>query len=231
MPDEPEESRSRFEPEDDGPLCALAFKIVAEPHGDLTFARIYGGTLRRGKGVFNPRLGRHERPGRLLRMHADEREALETAGPGEIVALVGLKQTATGDTLCDKDHAVALESITFPEPVISMAIEPRSTKDKDKLEEALGRMAREDPTFRVRKDPETDQTLIAGMGELHLEVLKNRLLRDFKVAANVGKPRVSYRQTVRAEGAARHQFQRLIAGSEQRAEVGLAVAPQPTDQG
>ena len=145
-------------------LCALAFKIISDSHGDLTFVRIYAGTLKQGKGLYNPRLGRHERAGRLLRMHADEREAIESAGPGEIVALVGLKQTATGDTLCNKEDPIALESIVFPDPVISMAIEPKSTADRDKLEDVLGRLAREDPTFRVRRDPETDQTLIAGWG-------------------------------------------------------------------
>ena len=223
-PESPDVVEKR-EPDPDGPLCALAFKIITDAHGDLTFVRIYSGTLKAGKGVYNPRLKRHERPGRVLRMHADEKEALQEASAGEIVALIGLKETATGDTLCDKDHPIALESIHFPEPVISMAIEPKSTADKDKMEEALSRLAREDPTFRVRQDPETGQTIIAGMGELHLEVLKNRLVRDFRVEANVGAPRVSYRQTVRGPGKARHRFERVIAGTPQWAEVEVAVAP------
>jgi len=223
-PERPEET-VRLPPEADGPLCALAFKIITEAHGDLTFARVYSGTLRQGKGLYNPRLKRHERAMRILRMHANEREALEQASAGEIVALAGLKQTATGDTLCEKEHPIALEPIHFPEPVIRMAIEPRSAADRDRLEEALQRLAREDPTFRVSRDPETDQTLVSGMGELHLEILRNRLVRDFGVEANVGRPRVSYRQTVGGAGRAEARFQRLIAGREQVATVALRVEP------
>ncbi|MDF1701898.1 MAG: elongation factor G [Planctomycetota bacterium] len=223
-PDAPEEEVS-IPPEDDAPLCALAFKILSDAHGDLTFVRIYSGTLQSGKGMYNPRLGKHERAMRLLRMHANERKQLETASAGQIVAIAGLKLTATGDTLCDKTEPVALEPITFPEPVISMAIEPKSTADKDRLEEVLDKMAREDPTFRVTTDPETGQLLIAGMGELHLEVLKNRLLRDFRIEANVGKPRVSHRQTVRGRGKATCTFERLIAGVDQTATVTIAVQP------
>ncbi|MDA1193617.1 MAG: elongation factor G [Planctomycetota bacterium] len=223
-PEDPDQ-RVAVEPDDDAPLCALAFKILSDTHGDLTFVRVYAGTLRQGKGVYNPRLGRHERAMRLLRMHAGDREQLDSAGTGDIVAVTGFKETATGDTLCDKEHPLVLESIRFPEPVISMAIEPRSTADKDRLEECLGRLAREDPTFRVSTDPETGQLLIAGMGELHLEVLKNRLLRDFRIEANVGKPRVSHRQTVRGPGRATYTFQRLIAGIEQVATVEIEVRP------
>ena len=212
-----------FEPDPKGPLCALAFKIVTESHGDLTFVRVYSGTIKQGKGVYNPRLGKHERPGRLLRMHANDREQLTEVSAGHIAALVGLKETATGDTLCQKEHPVALESIVFPTPVISMAIEPRSAADKDKLEDVLGRMAREDPTFQVREDAETGQTIIAGMGELHLEVLKHRLTRDYKIEANVGKPRVAYRQTVRGVGTAEYTFSRLIAGEQQTATVTIRV--------
>ncbi len=224
VPDQPEKDVT-FEPKDDEPLCALAFKIMTESHGDLTFVRVYAGQIKQGKGVYNPRLGKHERPQRILRMHANDRQQLDAIGAGEIAALVGLKNTVTGDTLCTKDRLVALESIRFPEPVISMAIEPRSTADRDRLEEVLGRMAREDPTFRVSQDAETGQTIISGMGELHLEVLKNRLLRDFKIEANVGKPRVSHRQTVRGAGKASHSFERLIAGVEQKATVEIQVAP------
>jgi len=215
----------RFDPSDAAPLCALAFKIITDAHGDLTFVRIYSGVIKQGKGLYNPRLGRHERGMRLLRMHADERQQIEQAGAGQIVAIVGLKRTATGDTLCEKDHPIALEAIHFPEPVISMAIEPRSSAERDRLEEVLGRLAREDPTFRVSADAETGQTLIAGMGELHLEVLKHRLLREFHIQASVGKPRVSHRQTVRGVGEARFTFQRLIAGVTQTASVALRVQP------
>lgn len=218
-------------PDPQEPLCALAFKVITESHGDLTFVRVYSGTLRQGKGLYNPRLGKHERGMRVLRMHANERESVDSAQAGEIVALVGLKLTATGDTLCDKDAPIALEPIRFPEPVISMAIEPRSAAERERLEEALGRLAREDPTFRVSRDPETDQTIISGMGELHLEVLRNRLLRDFRVEANVGRPRVSYRQTVRGRGRAEVTFQRVIAGKEQVAAVTLEVEGAPAGAG
>jgi elongation factor G len=214
----------RVEPDPEGPLVALAFKILTESHGDLTYVRLYSGSLAQGQGLYNPRLDKHERAMRVLRMHANEREAVDRAVAGDIVALVGLKATATGDTLCDKREPVALEPITFPMPVISMAIEPRSAADRDRLDEALERLQREDPTFRRSVHEETGQTIIAGMGELHLEVLKNRLVRDFGVQANVGPPRVSYRQTVSGVGEARVVFERTIAGKEQRAEVALRVS-------
>jgi elongation factor G len=206
-----------FPADPDGPAVALAFKIVTDAHGDLTFVRIYSGTIRPGQGLWNPRLRKHERAMRILRMHANEREPIEEARAGDIVALVGLKATATGDTLCGKDDPVTLEPIQFPAPVIHMAIEPRSAADRERLEEALARLAREDPTFHTRLHEETGQTIIAGMGELHLEVLRNRLVRDFGVQANVGAPRVSYRQTVSAPGVATHRFQRQVAGKEQTA--------------
>ncbi len=212
-------------PDDTDPLCALAFKIVTDAHGDLTFVRLYSGSIRQGQGLYNPRLRRHERALRILRMHANEQTGLEEAFAGDIVALRGPKQTATGDTLCDKAHPIALEPIVFPEPVISMAIEPRSAADRDRLDEVLQRLAREDPTFRTTSDEETGQTIISGMGELHLEVLRHRLTRDFGVEANVGRPRVSYRQTVRAEASATKTFQRLIQGREQVATVTIRVRP------
>jgi len=218
-------------PDPKGPVCGLAFKIATDPHGDLTFVRLYSGTIKQGQGLYNPRLGRHERAMRILRMHANDREALATACAGDIVALVGLKETATGDTLCEKGALIALESIHFPEPVISMAIEPRSAADRDRLEEALGRLGREDPTFHTALDDETGQTIISGMGELHLEVLRHRLLSDFKIQANVGKPRVSYRQTPRAAAEAEHTFQRLIQGREQVATVRLALTPSEPGSG
>jgi elongation factor G len=216
-----------FKPDPAEPLCALAFKIVTDAHGDLTFARVYAGTLKQGQGLYNPRLEKHERAMRILRMHANEREPVPEAVAGDIVALVGLKQTATGDTLCDKSRPVALEAIRFPQPVITMAIEPRSGADRERLDEALKRLAREDPTFHTSVHEETGQTIIAGMGELHLEVLRNRLVRDFGVQANVGQPRVSYRQTVLGPGEATHAFHRLIQGREQAATVRIRVEPGP----
>ncbi len=229
-PADPESALVR-RPDATEPLCALAFKIVTDAHGDLTFVRVYSGTFKQGGGLYNPRLKRHERAMRILRMHANEREALPNAVAGDIVALVGPKLTATGDTLCEKAHPIALESIVFPEPVISMAIEPRSAADRERLEEVLTRLAREDPTFRTRTDEETDQTIISGMGELHLEVLRHRLVTDFGVQANVGRPRVSYRQTVRGPGEGTANFEHLIQGKEQRATVRLRVEPGPAGSG
>ncbi len=214
-------------PDPSAPLCALVFKILTDAHGDLTFVRVYAGTLQQGQGLWNPRLAKHERAMRLLRMHANEREPVEQAGPGEIVALVGPRLSATGDTLCDKAQPLVLEPIRFPPPVISMAIEPRTNADRDRLHEALARLAREDPTFVTSQHEETGQTIISGMGELHLEVLKNRLVRDFGIEANVGAPRVSYRQTVRGRAEATHRFERLVAGKPQQAEVRLAVEALP----
>jgi len=225
-PARPDRAEHR-EPDPDGPLCALAFKIVGDAHGDLTFVRVYSGTLTQGQGLWNPRLGRHERAMRLLRMHANEREAVERAVAGDIVALVGLKETATGDTLCDKKAPIVLESMHFPEPVMSMRIEPKTNADRDRLVEALARLAREDPTFRTHVSPDTGETLIEGMGELHLEVLIHRLVRDLGVAANVGKPRVAYRQTVAGAGEATFTFERQIASKAHVATVTLTVASAP----
>ncbi|GIX06229.1 MAG: hypothetical protein KatS3mg115_0632 [Candidatus Poribacteria bacterium] len=170
------------------PLAALAFKIMADPHvGKLTFVRIYSGELQTGMFVLNPRTGAKERIGRLLRMHANKREEIKLASAGDIVAAVGLKESLTGDTLSDPDHPIILESIYIPEPVIQMAIEPKTEADRDRLTVALSRLAEEDPTFRVSSDPESGQTLIAGMGELHLEILVDRMRREYKVEANVGR--------------------------------------------
>jgi elongation factor G len=180
------------------PTSALAFKIISDPTGDLTFIRVYSGVLRQGESLFNPRLRRRERIGRLVRMHAAQRQAIKEATAGEIAAVVGLKNTVTGDTLCDENKQIVLEAMEFPPTVISMAIEPRAGADRDKLSETIGRLTREDPTFRARTDENTGQMIISGMGELHLEVLRNRIERDFKVPVNVGKPKVAYRQTLRA---------------------------------
>ena len=183
---------------DDAPFSALAFKIMTDPYvGKLTYLRVYSGTLAKGSGVVNSTKDRKERIGRLLQMHANTREDLDACFAGDIVAAVGLKQTTTGDTLCDPDDQVVLESLTFPEPVIHVAVEPKTKVDQDKLSKALFALSEEDPTFRVHSDEETGQTVISGMGELHLEVLVDRMLREFNVDANVGKPQVAYRETVR----------------------------------
>lgn len=183
--------------DDNAPLTALVFKIVSDPYvGRLAYFRVYSGTLSTGSMVYNPAKGRKERVGRLLRMYADRREDINEVCAGDIGAILGLKDSFTGDTLCDSAHPVVLERITFPEPVISIAIEPKSTADQDKMANALQRLSEEDPTFQVQSDENTGQTIIKGMGELHLDVLVDRMLREFKVQANVGKPRVSYRETI-----------------------------------
>ena len=185
-------------PDDDEPFAALAFKIVSDPHvGKLTYFRVYSGHAAKGGAVMNSTKGRKERLGRLLRMHANHREDRQDVFTGDIVAAVGLKHTSTGDTLTAMGHPVLLEAMSFPAPVISVAIEPRSKVDQDKLSESLGRLADEDPTFLVRTDQETGQTIISGMGELHLDILVDRLLREFKVDANVGRPQVAYRETIK----------------------------------
>ncbi|MBV8363906.1 MAG: elongation factor G, partial [Candidatus Eremiobacteraeota bacterium] len=183
-------------PDDSEPFAALAFKIATDPYGNLTYFRVYSGTLNKGSYVYNARSGRKERIGRILRMHANHREDIESIGAGDIAAAVGLSDTRTGDTLCDEKHPIILESITFPEPVISQAIEPKTKGDQDKLGVALTRLAQEDPTFQMRTDEETQQTIIRGMGELHLEIILDRLRREFRVEANVGKPQVAYKEAV-----------------------------------
>ncbi len=184
--------------DDSAPFSALAFKIMTDPYvGKLTYIRVYSGSLAKGSGVVNSTKDRKERVGRILQMHANHREDLDSVYAGDIVAVVGLKQTTTGDTLCDPNEQVILESLTFPEPVIHVAVEPKTKADQDKLSKALFSLSEEDPTFRVQSDEETGQTVISGMGELHLEVLVDRMLREFNVDANVGKPQVAYRETVR----------------------------------
>jgi elongation factor G len=184
--------------DDSAPFSALAFKIMTDPYvGKLTYIRVYSGSLAKGSGIINSTKERKERVGRILQMHANHREDLDSVYAGDIVAVVGLKQTTTGDTLCDPNDQVILESLTFPEPVIHVAVEPKTKADQDKLSKALFSLSEEDPTFRVQSDEETGQTVISGMGELHLEVLVDRMLREFNVDANVGKPQVAYRETVR----------------------------------
>jgi elongation factor G len=185
-------------PDDNAPFAALAFKIMTDPHmGKLTYARVYSGKLLKGSAVLNSTKDRKERVGRILQMHANHREDKDAAFAGDIVALVGLKQTTTGDTLCDSNAPIVLESLEFPEPVIHVAVEPKTKADQDKLSRALQALAEEDPTFQVHSDEETGQTVIGGMGELHLEVLVDRMLREFRVDANVGKPQVAYRETIK----------------------------------
>jgi len=213
-------------------FAALAFKIAADPFvGKLAFFRVYSGTLKSGSYVLNPTKGKKERIGRILQMHANHREEIEEVYAGDIAAAVGLKDTFTGDTLSDPDHPVVLESMTFPEPVIEVKIEPKTKADQDKLAIALQRLAEEDPTFRVKTDPETAETLIAGMGELHLDVLVDRMVREFKVAANVGKPQVSYRETVRraAEGNGRHV--RQTGGKGQYGHAVIKLEPREKGAG
>jgi elongation factor G len=212
-------------PRDDSPFAALAFKIMTDPYlGTLTFLRVYSGRLESGSSVLNSTKQKRERVGRILKMHANKREEISEVLAGDIAA-VGLRDTTTGETLCDAAHPIVLESIEFPEPVIRIAIEPKTKADQDKLGESLGKLAREDPSFRVTSDPETGQTLIAGMGELHLEIIVDRLLREFKVDASVGKPQVAYRETIRRAMEAEGRFVRQTGGHGQFGVVDLRIEP------
>jgi elongation factor G len=210
-----------------GPLCALIFKTIYASQGDLVFTRIYSGRMKLADQVFNPRTGKTERVNRMFLMHADEREAIDVAEAGDIVALVGLKHTATGDTLCPKGDPVAMEGLTAPEPVISMSIEPHSLKDKDELVRVLGLLARDDPSFVWRVDEETGQMLICGVGELHLEVLRHRIERDFNMSVRVGEPRVAYRQTLLGKGESEAVFDRVLSNKALYACVRLRVETDP----
>jgi elongation factor G len=212
--------------DDKEPFAALAFKIAADPFvGKLAFFRVYSGTLKAGSYVLNAGKGKKERIGRILQMHANHREEIDEVHAGDIAAAVGLKDTYTGDTLCDPDHPILLESMTFPEPVIEVKIEPKTKIDQDKMGIALGRLAEEDPTFRVKTDPESGETLIAGMGELHLDVIVDRMVREFKVAANVGRPQVSYRETIRRNAEGNGRFVRQTGGKGQYGHVVLTLEP------
>lgn len=211
---------------DEEPFSALAFKIATDPFvGKLAFFRVYSGTLKAGSYVLNSSTGEKERIGRVLRMHANSREEVSEVYAGEIAAAVGLKGTITGHTLCDPAHPIILEAITFPEPVISIAIEPKTKADQEKMSLALQRLAEEDPTFRVRTDEETGQTIISGMGELHLDIIVDRMKREFKVEANVGKPQVAYRETIRKTVNAEGKFVRQSGGRGQYGHVWLEVSP------
>ena len=224
---DPKDSSKTIErkPDDKEPFAALAFKIATDPYGNLTYFRVYSGTLEKGSYLYNSRSGRKERIGRILRMHANHREDIDAIGAGDIAAAVGLSDTRTGDTLCDEKNAIVLESITFPEPVISQAIEPKTKVDQQKLGEALARLAQEDPTFRMRTDEETQQTIIAGMGELHLEIILDRLRREFKVEANVGKPQVAYKEAVTKTVEKEGRFVRQTGGKGQYGDVWLRLEP------
>ena len=213
--------------DDSAPFAALAFKIMTDPYvGKLTYLRVYSGTLDKGSGVLNSTKDRKERIGRILQMHANHREDLDAVYAGDIVAVVGLKGTTTGDTLCDPDSPVVLESLTFPEPVIHVAVEPKTKADQDKLSKALYALSEEDPTFRVQTDEETGQTVISGMGELHLEVLVDRMLREFNVDANVGKPQVAYRETVRKKvEKVEERYVRQTGGKGQYGHVVITLEP------
>ncbi len=217
---------------DDGPFAALAFKIMADPYvGKLAFFRVYSGTLSSGSYVFNSTKGKKERIGRILQMHANHRAELDTVYSGDIAAAVGLKDTTTGDTLCDDSKPIVLESMEFPDPVISVAVEPKTKNDQEKMGIALQKLAEEDPTFRVRTDQETGQTIISGMGELHLEIIVDRMLREFKVDCNVGNPQVAYRETIRKPAKAEGKFVRQSGGHGQYGHCWLELTPQEPGEG
>ena len=220
-------------PDDSEPFSALAFKIAADPHlGKLTFIRVYSGKLETGTQVLNPTKGRKERIGKIYRMHANKREEIASIGAGHIVAVMGLKDTTTGETLCDPAKPVVLESMQFPAPVISVAIEPKSKADQEKLGVAIQRLAEEDPTFQVRTDEDTGQTIIAGMGELHLEVLVDRMKREFRVEANVGKPQVAYRETIKKKvEKVDYTHKKQTGGSGQFARVIINIEPTSVEVG
>ncbi|WP_219733016.1 elongation factor G [Kribbella qitaiheensis] len=220
-------------PDDSEPFSALAYKIAADPHlGKLTFIRVYSGKLETGTQVLNPTKGRKERIGKIYRMHANKREEIASVGAGHIVAVMGLKDTTTGETLCDPSKPVVLESMTFPAPVISVAIEPKSKGDQEKLGVAIQRLAEEDPTFQVRTDEDTGQTIIAGMGELHLEILVDRMKREFRVEANVGKPQVAYRETIKKKvEKVDYTHKKQTGGSGQFARVIINIEPTSAEGG
>ncbi|GBE36193.1 elongation factor G [bacterium BMS3Bbin07] len=211
---------------DDEPFAALAFKVMTDPFvGQLTYLRVYSGVLAAGSYIYNSTKDKKERIGRLLKMHANKREEIKDVRAGDIAAAVGLKYTLTGDTLCDEDGPVILEAIEFPEPVISIAIEPKTKQDQERLSAALMKLSQEDPSFRVSYNEETGQTLISGMGELHLEIIVDRLLREFKVGANVGKPQVAYRETIKVPAKAEGKFVRQSGGRGQYGHVLIEIEP------
>ena len=218
-------------PEDGEPLSALAFKLINDPYGKLSFVRVYSGSLKTGDTILNPRTGRTERVGRLVKMHANKREDVDEILAGDICACVGLKDVKTGDTLCDPHHAIALGAITFPDPVISVAIEPKTKADQEKMGVALSKLAEEDPTFKVRTDEDSGQTIISGMGELHLEILVDRMKREHKVEANVGEPKVAFRETIRKIAEAEGKYIRQTGGSGNYGHCWLRIEPNEPGKG
>ena len=224
--------RLERQPSDDEPFAALAFKVVADPYvGRLVYFRVYSGQAKQGAMVYNSARRQRERLGRLLRMHANQREEIPAVSAGQIVATVALKHTFTGDTLCDENHPILLEAIKFPQPVISVAIEPRTKEDQDRMGETLARLSEEDPTFHTRYDPETGQTIVSGMGQLHLEIIVDRMLREFNVEAQVGRPEVAYKETIRRPAKAEGRFIRQTGGRGQYGVVQLEVEPLPRGTG
>ena len=217
---------------DDEPFAALAFKIMTDPYvGKLCFFRVYSGTIDAGQTVYNSVKGTRERAGRILQMHANERQDLERCYAGDIAAVVGVKSTTTGDTLCNEGHQIILESMEFPEPVIRVAIEPKTKAGQEKMGIALSKLAEEDPTFKTYTDEETGQTIIAGMGELHLEIIVDRLLREFKVEANIGKPQVSYKETIRKSVDQETKYARQSGGKGQYGHVKITIEPNEAGKG
>ncbi len=217
---------------DSEPFSALAFKIMADPFvGQLTFIRVYSGQLKSGESVLNPRKGKNERIGRLLKMHANKREDIQEILAGDICAVVGLKNVSTGDTICDEKHPIALESIEFAVPVIAVAVEPKTKADQEKMGMALAKLAQEDPTFKVHTDPDSNQTIISGMGELHLEIIVDRMMREYKVEANVGKPQVAYRETIRKHAEAEGKYIRQTGGKGQYGHAKVRLDPNEPGKG
>ena len=230
--DDKKESEGNRLPSDDEPFAALAFKIATDPFvGTLTFFRVYSGVIKSGDAVFNPIKGKKERIGRLVQMHANSREEIKEVRAGDIAAAIGLKDVTTGETLCDVQQKITLERMEFPEPVISVAIEPRTLADQEKMNVALTKLAQEDPSFRVHTDEESGQTIIAGMGELHLDIIVDRMQREFDVQANVGAPQVSYRETIRKTVEHEEKFIRQTGGRGQYGHVWLRLEPQETGFG
>ncbi len=231
---DPDDSTKKISvpPSDDAPFAALAFKVATDPFvGKLCFVRVYSGILKSGSYVLNSKTGKKERIGRLVRMHANHREEIDAIYSGDIAAVIGLKDTFTGNTLCDVDHPILLESIIFPEPVIKIAVEPKTKADQEKMGIALSRLAEEDPTFRVESDEETNQTLISGMGELHLDIIVDRMKREFNVEANIGQPQVSYRETIRKEAEAEGKYIKQSGGRGQYGHCWMKIDPQEPGKG
>ena len=226
------ETEAERHPSDEEPFAALAFKIATDPFvGTLTFFRVYSGILTSQSAVYNPIKGKRERIGRLVQMHSNSREDIDEVRAGDIAAAVGLKEVTTGDTLCDMNHVITLEKMDFPEPVIAVAVEPKSKADQERMGIALSKLAQEDPSFRVRTDEETVQTIIAGMGELHLEIIVDRMLREFKVSCNVGAPQVAYRETISKSVETEGKFVRQSGGRGQYGHVWLRLEPLARGQG